>query len=321
MEENNTREINLLQLISLFLKWLKKVITATFNFLGNLTQLGFRHKLVVGLSLVVCLCYFLYLSRPSVQIFKAEAMAMLYGSETQTVKEVSKQLENSVSSNNLYSLAAKLSLPDSVAKSIVGIQSFFVIDYLKDGVPDMVDYKNTHSLTDTVSSRMKDRFYLQVKTTNIKQIPKIQAAILNYFNNNPVMKRQFILKKNELKQYINICDVESRRIDSLAKVSYFKDIDKQVKFENNKLLVGDQKKQLFYDDLFKLHDIKTYTESKLADYNNPMELPSGLVVYAQPENGRMKYGLFGLLSGLFIGLILSALLESYTKIIQFLNNK
>lgn len=321
MAENNTKEINLLQLINLFLNWLKKLIISTFKLLGYLTRLGFRHKLVIGISLVICLFYFLYLSRPSAQIFKAEALAVLYGNETQTAKEVCKQLENSVSSNNLYSLASKLSLPDSVAKSIIGIKSFYVIDYLKDGVADMVDYKNSHSLTDTMSIRMKDRFYLQVKTNNLKLLPTIQAAILNYFNNNTVMKRQFLLRKEELKQQIRICDVELNLIDSLAKVSYFKDIDKQLKFENNKLLVGEQKKQLFYEDMLKLHDLKAYTDSKYADFKNPIDFPSGLVVYAAPENGRLKYSLFGILTGLFIGLILSSLIESYVKIISFLNKK
>jgi hypothetical protein len=246
---------------------------------------------------------------------------MLYGSETQTAKEVCKQLENSISSNNLYSLANKLSLPDSVAKNIVSIQSFFVIDYLKDGVPDMVDYKNNHSLTDTLNVRMKDRFYLQIKTKKLQQLPKVQAAVLNYFNNNQVLKSQFILKRSELIKQIKICDVELQRIDSLAKVSYFKDFDKQLKFDKDKLLIGEQRKQLFSDDLLRLHDIKTYSESKLTDFNQPMVLPSGLIVYSQPENGRLKYGIFGIFFGLIIGMIISSLIESYKKIIIFLNKK
>jgi len=321
MEENNTKEVNLLQLINLFFNWLKKIGKRILDFLVYLAQLGFRHKSIVIITCSLCLIFGLYLSRPSVRVYKAEAMAMLYGSDTQTAKEVCKQLENSVSSNNLFSLATKLSLPDSVAKNIVGIQSFFVIDYLKDGVADLVDFKNNHSLTDTMNIRMKDRFYLQIKTININQVPKIQAAILNYFNNSPVMKSQFDIKKSEIIDQIKICDLELSRIDSLAKVSYFKDVDKQVRFDKDKLLIGEQRKQLFYDDLIRLHDIKSYAQNRLTDFNHPMELPSGFVLFPSPENGSVKYGVIGIFIGFIISLILSCLIENSKKILTFLDRK
>jgi hypothetical protein len=321
MEENNTKEVNLLQLINLFFNWLKKIGKGILDFLVYLAQLGFRHKSIVIATCSLCLIFGLYLSRPSVRVYKAEAMAMLYGSDTQTAKEVCKQLENSVSSNNLFSLATKLSLPDSVAKNIVGIQSFFVIDYLKDGVADMVDYKNSHSLTDTMNIRMKDRFYLQIKTIDINQIPKVQAAILNYFNNSPVMKSQYNIKKSEIINQIKICDLELSRIDSLAKVSYFKEVAKQVRFDIDKLMIGEQKKQLFYEDLIKLNDIKSYAQNRLTDFKQPMDLPSGFVLSPTPENGSVKYGVIGILIGFIISLFLSCLIENTKKIMTFLDKK
>jgi len=321
MEENNSKEINLLQLISLFFNWLKKKWELILNFLGYLLRLSFRHILVIFIAVFVCFSIGYYLSRPSARIYKAEAVAMLYGVDTQTAKEVSKQLESSVSSNTLFSLSSKLSLPDSVTKNIVEITSFYVIDYLKDGVADMIDYKNSHSLTDTLNLRMKDRFCLQIKTLNINQVPIVQAAILNYFNTNLVMRNQFNIRKSEITQQINICDIELQRIDSLAKIFYFKDTEKQIRFEKDKLLVGDQKKQLFFEDLLKLHDIKAFAQSKLTDYTQPMTLPSGLVVNPNPENGRLKYEIVGLFLGFLIGLFVSALIENFKKILSFLDKK
>jgi len=321
MEENNSKEINLLQLISLFFNWLKKKWELILNFLGYLLRLSFRHILVIFIAVLVCFSIGYYLSRPSARIYKAEAVAMLYGVDTQTAKEVSKQLESSVSSNTLFSLSSKLSLPDSVTKNIVEITSFYVIDYLKDGVADMIDYKNSHSLTDTLNLRMKDRFCLQIKTLNINQVPIVQAAILNYFNTNLVMRNQFNIRKSEITQQINICDIELQRIDSLAKIFYFKDTEKQIRFEKDKLLVGDQKKQLFFEDLLKLHDIKAFAQSKLTDYTQPMTLPSGLVVNPNPENGRLKYEIVGLFLGFLIGLFVSALIENFKKILSFLDKK
>jgi len=321
MEEINSKEVNLLQLITLFFNWLKKIWISILNFLGNLARLSFRHKIIIIASTLVCISISYYLSRPSARIYKADAVAMLYGVETQTAKEVSKQLENSVSTNTLYSLSSKLSLPDSVTKNIIEINSFYVIDYLKDGVADMIDFKNNHSLTDTLNLRMKDRFCLQIKIKNMNQLPVIQTAILNYFNNNVVMKNQFNIRKSDIIQQIKICDIEMQRIDSLAKISYFKDSEKQLRFDKDKLLIGEQKKQLFFDDLLRLHDIKANAENRLTDFSQPMILPSGFVVSPNPENGRLKYEIIGVLFGFLLGIIISGLIESFNKIIAFLNNK
>jgi len=321
MEENSSKEINLLQLILIFFNWLNKLGKGTLKFFGYFIKLTYRHYLITFVAVVASLSAGLYLSRPSSRIYKADAMAMFYGCEAQTVKEVCKQLENSVSSNNLYSLATKLSIPDSVAKNIEGFQSFYVIDYSKDSVADKIDFDNNHPLTDTLNVRMKDRLYFRILSKNINQIPTVQTAILNYFNNNPVLKEQYIDKKNELLQQINICNVETQRIDSLAKVSYFKDIDRQLKFENNKLLIGDQRKQLFYNDLLDLQKIKSRAGNKLVDFKQPVNMPSGFFVNPTPINSNLKYGIISILIGYFIALVLSVLIENRKNILNYLNQK
>ncbi|HET7734271.1 MAG TPA: hypothetical protein VFK73_10580, partial [Paludibacter sp.] len=310
MEENNSKEINLLQLINSVIDWLVKVAKGALNLVGKLIKLSYKYKIVTGIILILSVAYGQYMARPSARVYNAEAMAMLYGSEAQTVKEVSKQLENTLATNNLISFAAKLSLPDSIAKNIVGFQSFYVIDYLKDNVADKVDFANNHSLTDTLNLKMKDRLYFQVKTLNISQVPKIQAALLNYFNKNSVMKTEFEQRKTELINRIQICNIESQRIDSLAKISYFKNIDQQLSFENNKLLLGDQRKQLFYDELLRLNDIRSYSEMRLADFKQPVDLPSDFVVNPNPLNGRGKYGVYSLIIGYALGLLIVLLLDN-----------
>ena len=321
MEENNNKEINLLQLLTLLYNWFIKVLKNTINFFGNLIQLSYKFKILTIVVVAFNVSISLYLTRPSARIYKAEAMAMLYGSEAQTVKEVCKQLENSISSNNLYSLATKLSIPDSVAKNIVGFQSFYVIDYMKDKVADKIDFNNNHSLTDTLNIKMKDRLYFRVLSTNINQIPKVQVAILNYFNNNNVMKAQFANKRSELIQEIKICNNESLLIDSLAKVSYFKEVDKQLQFDKNKLIVGEQKKQLFYGELLDLQNIKSKAETQIVDFKQPVELPSGFVLNPIPLNGRVKYGVESIFIGYFIAVVISVLINNFKKIIKFLERK
>jgi len=321
MEKDKLKEINLLQLIAMLFNWLGGLLKSLLEGLGYLLRLSYRHALITLIITGLAVGVGLFISRPSARIYKAEAMAMIYGSEAQTVKEVCKQLENSIATNNLYSLSAILQIPDSVVRNITQFQSFYVIDYLKDKVADRVDFDNNHPLTDTLNVRMTDRLYFRIKTKNTSQIPIVQKALLNYFNTNEVMKTQFENKKNELKQEIDICNAECKRIDSLAKVSYFKDVDKQIKFDNNKLIVGEQKKQLFYGDLLEIHKAKSKAEIQYVNYKQPMALPSGFAVIQIPINGSVKYGVLGLLIGYFVSLIVSALFENRKKIAKYLNCK
>jgi hypothetical protein len=319
MEENNSKEINLLQLIGSVVNWFVEVGKSVLTLIGDMIRLSYRHKIVTGIVLVVCISYGQYLCRPSARVYNVEAMALLYGSDAQTVKEISKQLENTLSTNNQVSFATKLSLPDSVAKNIVGFNSYYVIDYLKDGVADKVDFANNHSLTDTLNVKMRDRLYFQIRTRNIRQIGQVQAAILNYFNKNDVLNTQYQMEINELVARIKVCDREYQRIDSLAKVSYFKDADKGVSFENNKLFVGEQKKQLFYGDLIHLHDVKTSAETRLAICKRPVELPSDFVVNPNPINSRGKYGVYSIIMGYALALLIVILIDNLKKIKTFLD--
>lgn len=319
MEDNNSKEVNLLQLIAIVFDWLKQIGSRIINLMGRILQLSFRRKITLIIAIGICVAVGQYMTRKSVRIYKAEAMAMIYGSDAQTLKEVSRQLENSLSSNNLISLATKLSLPDSVANNIAEISSFYVIDFMKDSVADVIDFENNHSLTDTMNVKMRDRLYFRLKTKSIAQVPQVQTALLNYFNNNKVLKSQFDTKKNELIQQVQLCDSESKRIDSLAKVSYFKENEKQLSFENNKLLLGEQRKQLFFGELLRLQEVKSAAQTKLSNYNQPIELPASFVVDPTPLNGRLKYGIYSILIGYILGLLIAVFVENHKKLFSYLN--
>ncbi|NDP20590.1 MAG: hypothetical protein GZ091_05880 [Paludibacter sp.] len=320
MEENNSKEINLLQLIALVFGWFKKTGNRLIHFFVEMLRISFRHKISLIILVVICVAIGQYMARKSVRTYNADAMVMIYGSDAQTVKEVSKQLENSLSSNKLISLATKLSLPDSIAKNIASINSYYVIDYMRDSVADKIDFKKNHSLTDTVNVRMRDRIYLRMQIKSIAQVPQVQTALLNFFNNNNVLKSQFGVKKNEYIQQIRLCDLELKRIDSLASISYFKENEKQLRFDNNRLLIGEQHKQLFYGELLRLQEIKSVAEFKLSNYNQPIEIPASFVVNPVPLNGRVKYGVYGIIIGYFLALFLALITENYKKTLKFLNS-
>lgn len=319
MEEKNQKEISLLDLLSLFFAWLKRVFHNFFHYLGKLSQLIYRRKVLIIVVVLLIVIVGQYMARPSAREYKAQAIAMIQGSDAQTVREVFRQLENYDPRNYETSLSKKLGLPDSVAKNITDLSSYYLIDYQRDSVADKVDFTNSHSLTDTLNVRMRDRIYISMHTKSIAQVPQVEAAILNYLNNNPIIKSQFEAKREGLEQQINICDLERQRIDSLARLYYFNDKNNmQLAFKNNTLVMGEQRKQLFYGDLLRVQELKTEAEMKLSLFNNPVEIPASLVVSPVPLNGRVKYGVLSLMIGLIMGLVLAGFLESIQKIISFL---
>ena len=320
MEDNNSKEINLLQLLALIFNWLKKTTISVLRFFGNLLKISYRHKWIFISFAVVAIAAAFYLTRPAARVYKAEGTAMLYACESRLVKECASQLENLSEGNKVLSYSKILGLPDSVSKNIVQIRTLYVIDNNKDSIPDYVDYKNNHSLTDTLNVRMPDRVYIQLKTKNIKQVKQVETAILNYLNSNEILKGQYEALKEQLLNQIKKKKKETKRIDSLANVAYFKNPTEQIQFENNRLMVGEQKKQLFYEDIYQLNNMKTGAEFALARYKNPVQIPSGMTISLQPINTLPKYLVFSVFISMVLALLLAVFIENFKKISDYLKN-
>ena len=321
MKENDNKEINLLQLLELTINWIKNLCIKAVNLIGRLIQLLYRHLIITIVLSVICLSISIYLTRPGAKIYKAEALAMIYGSDAQSVREISKQLENTAPTIKTTSLINKLSLPDSVVKNIVGFHSYNVIEYIKDHVAIAVDYNDNYSQKDTMYVKMRDRVYMKLLTKKPNQVPIIEKAILNYFNNNEMLKTHFNNARNQLTEQIKVSKLELARVDSLAKVNYFKDNNQQLRFDKNTLVVGEQQKQLFYNDLLRLQDIISNSQNGLENFKQPIEIPSGFVVNPIPINSTLKYGVFSLIIALFLSLLIAGFIENSKHISNFLKGK
>ena len=215
MKENDNKEINLLQLLEILINWIMSVLLKIVDLIGKWIKLLYKNTILTIITLIICLAVGIYLSRPSERIYQAEALAMIYGSDAQTVREVSKLLEKSSPINKITSFTTKLSLPDSVAKNIVAFHSYYIIEYVKDGIAVKIDYNDNYSQKDTMYVKMRDRVQMQLLTKNINQIPLIQKAILNYFNNNKMLTTHLENTRNHFNQQIRVSQLELIRVDSL----------------------------------------------------------------------------------------------------------
>lgn len=321
MEEKEEKEVNLIDLISIFFGWIRKTSWNLVKGIGQVLRMAFRHKVMISILIVASVVVALYMARPSARVYSAEGTALLHGNDAQTVREVFRQLENSVSKDDLISLSTKLGLEDSVTKNIIKLNSYYLIDYMRDSVADKVDYNNSHSLTDTMNVRMRDRLYIRMLTKNIAQVPAVEKAILDFVNNNSLLKARYESKIDEFKKKIVIAETELDRLDSLARITYFKEDNLQLNLGNNQVLLSEQRKQLFFGDLLGAQRIISESEFELVKMSAPVVIPSSLIVTPKALNSRLKYGVFGIIIGFVLGLLLAGLLESREKIVGFLNSK
>ena len=321
MEEKNTKEVNLLDIMSVIWNWIVKVVMFVISLAGKTLQLLFRHKILTIILLLLAFAVSQYFSRPSNRKYNVDAMAVLYGVQAKTVMQVGSQLTASSPRFEETSLSRKLGISDSVSKKIAGINFFNVIDFKSDSVPDRVDFNNKHPLSDTLNVRMRDHVYIRLKTIGTKHAAEVGDAVLKYINSNPTVQTEFESWKNQLRQSIVIAGLESKRLDSLARIKYFQDAKPNIRLDNNNLLIGNQYTQLFYGDMLYMQRIISESEAKLAEAETPLVIPSGFIINPQATNGRVKNGIEGLLIGLVLSVIAAFVIENFKNWIKFLNQK
>ena len=320
METKKTNEINLMDVIIETGKWLKKTVVQLLEFSGKILILLYKHKIITACILILSIAVGQYKSRPSARKYNMEGMCVLYGPEAKTISEIGKQLAYSSPRFQATSLARKLSLPDSIASKVTGVEFFQVIDYQLNHTPDLIDFKNSHSMEDTLNLPMIDYIYMRIKIIGTSNANAIGDAMLKYINTNPTVQNQYEILKGQLNEKIRLCDAEMFRLDSLAKITYFEDKKPEIKFESNKLLIGNNTIQLFYNDMLTLQTYKTNAQNRLLDAKQPVVVPSGFVVNPKAINGRAKYGIYSLIIGLLLSIFVSFFLENRKKWAKYLQN-
>lgn len=318
MEKNTTKEISLVDIFANLWNWIVEVSKKTVRFLGAILQLLYRRKILTLSILILTFIIGQFIARPSNRKYESEAMAYLYGVKSNTVMEVGSQLSKNSPLFDATSLSKKLNLPDTIAKKLLRVDFYKVVDYLDDGTPDVVDFKRTHSLKDTMNVYIDNFAYIRLTTLGTYHAEKLGKAVLDYLNNNAEIKSDFEAFRERETQRIMIAELEKQRIDSLARVKYFEDNKPNIKFDNNQVLVGSQETQLFYNDMLFLQDRKSDAESILAKAKNPVVLPSDFVINPKPINNRKKMALQYLLIGFLASIACAFTFENYKKWIEFL---
>ncbi|MFV0391875.1 MAG: hypothetical protein ACK5KP_08355 [Paludibacteraceae bacterium] len=320
-DKKTTSEVNLMDILVSIWNWIVKAVKYLFHLIGTVLQLLFKYKILTLIILIFAFAVSQYYARQSNRKYQTGAMAYLYGVRSPKVKQVGNQLTSSSPKFKETSIGYKLDLPDSLASRLLSVEFFDVIDYKSDSVPDRVDFARNHSLTDTLNILMNSYIYVRLTTLGTQNVDKISNAVLNYLNENADIKSDFDVYKSTLQERIQVAELESKRIDSLARKKYFESEKPNIQLQNNRLLVGEQRTQLMYGDLLFLQKDKAETERRLSEAKAPVVLPSGFIINPRPINGRVTNGIDGLIIGIILSVMLAFVLENYKKWLQFLRQK
>ena len=157
-------------------------------------------------------------------------------------------------------LANYLNITVEQAKDISSIKAFYGIDYNKDGIPDMVDFKEKYNPRDTNQMRLPSYIFLKVSVYDEKIFPDLRKGLLQYINSNNYLRDMFEINRAQKQKMIDEIDAEIRKIDSLQRARFRKDA-----YPNTQtVIVGTEPEiKLFHEDVLTLFTRRQYLERDL----------------------------------------------------------
>lgn len=304
-----TRETNLFDLLLIFFRWIAQCFSRLFSAMGWCLQISFKY---LPLTLILCIAGLgagIYFSQPERRIYKVEGMAVLNGPTANVVKEISKPLEwafpHQVPGGQNF--VQKCSISEDVAKSIKRMETFYVIDNLNDSTPDHVDFKNKHDLTDTLNVRMRNYLYFRFRTKRIDKVEEIEQGLMHYFNTHPTMVAWNELHRQNLHDVVNMYTQQILYLDSLSKRAYLEDpVHAKLTLHQNTLIIGEQKKQFFHEEISYLQHLLEGQELALTCDSLPLYFPGHLSIMPRPINGRIKTLVLALMGAYALSLLIAA---------------
>jgi hypothetical protein len=255
------------------------------------------------------------------KIYKAEVTAIFHGPATNSFKAIIAPIEKANCLCGKTNLSSILSIPDDVAINICKVESYHIIDLGGEGIPDIVDYDRKHNMKDTVDLLMYDRMQLAVFTTDITKVDLFEEHLYKYLNSHPSLVNMNKVKHKELNEKLQFTEREIERIDSMASIVYLEKNKPQINLDNNRLLIGEQRRQIFSNDLLELHTIKTKVAMELIDYDEPVSFLSNFVVDPLPVNRKIKYPIYTLFGTYLVSVLICILIDNRKRIVDYLKGK
>ncbi|HBE42180.1 MAG TPA: hypothetical protein DDW27_13405 [Bacteroidales bacterium] len=192
---------------------------------------------------------------------------------------------------NSDELASALSINRDEVYNIKDIKAFWIIDQGFDNIPDYIDFRDRHSVLDTINVRMRDRFAIRVKTSNPHELSGIRNGIIYYINNNQFYRDQNELRLRHYNDLLIRINYEVEQLDSLQKVKYFEESRRLMPKEGGQMIfLQDYQTQLLHNDISELITRKQEIERNKTIYAELITILNDFTPPFRPKNGLLYYG-------------------------------
>ncbi|NLA49789.1 MAG: hypothetical protein GX876_10045 [Bacteroidales bacterium] len=284
-------EIDLIDIFSRTSKRIRNFSNSAGRSILHIIFFLFRNSLWLAASILLgtCMSYIIKLSSDN---FYSSTITLTTNAipNSEMISYINK-LHTYCKEKNYGTLASEMGLSPEEAGIIRDIEAFWIIDMGRDNIPDYIDFRGRYKVSDTINSRMQDRFAVRVKTKDPQELPKIRNGIISYINNNSFFQNQNKLRLSQTDDMMARIDYEIKQLDSLQKVKYFEESRRLVPKEGGQMIfLQDYKTQLLYGDIANLIREKQALETVKTIYADLTTLLSDFTQPLKPVNGTLYYG-------------------------------
>lgn len=311
-----SNEKNFFDLVLAFCQWVKGCCKRILSCITRTIRLSLQQWWAVVIGLALSVGVGLWHSSAPRRLFYGDAV-ILFAPEAR--QQVIAQLDYLGSLCHNPQMADKLGLKTDYANTIHRINHFNVIDFKNDSVADIIEYKKIGSfLADTSNVVMPDRVSVRVYLRHETDFNTFCQALQNYLSNQSDIARIDSVRKANLQQYIDFCNEELQRIDSLSNYEYFvrnQQLDLQFK---QTLVMSERDQELYYTDREQLLRQRQTAESVLYSNPNVIDFVAPMSALTFPRLWEMC---IWIVVGYFLGLCFALLAKYRKEIMAYLKEK
>lgn len=285
---------------------------------GDMLRLTYRKWWIVLPLMILGIVLGVYHARPSKQIYKVNAVATLNGVSREVVRTEFTALGNLDKNSEQQNLAAVLNITPEQAEAITQFKAFDVIDCMKDGIPDYVDYGDRATRKDTMYTHMEYLLALQFQTSDMACVPVVEDAIVRHLNSRPYLQQEYAYYRANLERESRFHHDQVEKLDSMTTLFYYTQDPQQLQWSNQTLVLGRREIKTNLPEIYREFEMKKKTDRKLAVCTAPVVLQSHFLAEAAAVNSLPKCVAIAMIFGWILGLVIAAIVEKRQQIVGWL---
>lgn len=315
------KETNLLDVCRSIWHLCIKGLCAFWALIVSMLRLTFRYWYIVFPVWGIMTAYLYYRARPEHRKYQVNAIVLLNGPSVEHFCQAYTELMCANPYSDTKNLWTLLQIEPWESSKLQKWEYFDVIDMLKDGTPDYVDFRRNASRNDTLVWRMQDRVAIRFRLLHdINLLPKVEEAMLRYFNSNPTMQKEYDIYMANMRRQAKFNHDQIEKLDSLTSAFYFQqgNSKKQLIVNDDNMILGDRRINLFLDEINTHMGYTQVFDQRISRATAPVVLEHHL-----NPNGSLYYHPYvmfvvNMLLGWIVGCLIGAIVYRRKEIIAFL---